>query len=88
MIDLIFVILGIIIGMYFANDWKNQKMIEWSKNMELFVGLFVLILLGWLLYSRYYKLNIDSCIKIIILFLTINMTFHFCLYFDKYRKTK
>ena len=86
--DLVYILLGIFIGIYFATDWKKSNIIEWSKNMELFVFLLVVILLFWLLYLRYNNYDMNFCIQIIILFLTINATFHLCLYFDNFRKSK
>ena len=86
--DLVYIVLGITLGIYFVTDWKKSNIIEWSKNMELFVFLSVFILLCWLLYLRYNNYDMNFCIQIIILFLTINATFHLCLYFDRFRKTK
>ena len=86
-IDIFIIILGMMIGLYLANNWKKQKKIEWSKNTEIYIALSVGILLLWLLYLRFNNKKNDNCIKLIIIFLTINITFHFCLFFQKYRKT-
>ena len=81
-----YVFLGLIIGYYFAIDWKQNNRVEWSKNMELFVSLIVLVLLLWLLYNKIYNKNNNLCINFIIIFLSGNFIFHFCLQFDKFRK--
>ena len=85
--DLYLVLLGIIIGIFFANKWKNDKTIEWSQYMELFVGVSVSLLVGWLIYNRKYKIKNDICNKIIIIFLSINASFHLTLFHPKFRKT-
>ena len=85
--DLYLVGLGIIIGYFFAKKWINDKNIEWSQSMEIFVGISVLILLSWLIYNRMNHLDNELCIKIIIIFLAINSSFHLLLSNNKFRKT-
>ena len=85
--DLYLVGLGILIGYFFAKRWINDKNIEWSQSMELFVGISVLILLSWLIYNRMNHLDNELCIKIIIIFLAINSSFHLLLSNNKFRKT-
>ena len=85
--DIYLVLLGIIIGIFFANNWKNDNTIEWSQHMELFVGISVAILIGWLLYNRKYNIQNDLCTKLIIIFLSINASFHLTLFHPKFRKT-
>ena len=43
--DIYLVILGFVIGYFFAKRWITDKSIEWSQTMEIFVGLSVLVLL-------------------------------------------
>ena len=85
--DIYLVILGIVIGFFFAHKWKNDDSIEWSQYMELFVGGSVAVLVGWLLYNRKYNIQNDICNKIIIIFLSINASFHLTLFHPKFRKT-
>ena len=85
--DIYLVGLGFIIGYFFAKRWINDKSIEWSPSMEIFVGISVLILLLWLIYNRMNHLDNELCIKIIIVFLAINSSFHFLLSNKNFRKT-
>jgi len=85
--DLYLVGLGILIGYFFAKRWINDKNIEWSQTMEIFVGISVLILLSWLIYNRMNHLDNELCIKIIIIFLAMNSSFHLLLSNNKFRKT-
>lgn len=85
--DLYLVGTGILIGYFFAKRWISDKSIEWSQSMELFVGLSVLVLLLWLIYNRMNHLDNELCIKIIIIFLAINSSFHLLLSNKNFRKT-
>ena len=85
--DLYLVGIGIFIGYFFAKRWISDKSIEWGQSMELFVGLSVLVLLSWLIYNRMNNLNNELCIKIIIIFLAINSSFHLLLSNKNFRKT-
>ena len=85
--DIYLVILGVVIGYFFAKRWITDKSIEWSQTMEIFVGLSVLVLLSWLIYNRMNHLDNELCIKVIIVFLAINSSFHLLLSNKKFRKT-